>query len=862
MSVRLRRLTMAVGVGGLWLLVASPLVAQPSTPLSRADIVCRNQLFAAVGKMTRSTIVELGKCHSRRMAGLLPNATQCNSAAVAPNRFLLLRDEGLFRARIGKRCVQPKVSPPAVLGFTSCRAPCDDVGDISSYADVADCLICQTRAETSRLVAAGFGFPPAFAGAERQCQLQIGRAMKIYLAAQQKLQRRCHLEQDSGRLAASANCRTHDPRGKLVRARQRLQRALASCGDERLSALDSCGASVAEQQQCLPATLDTAAAAFYSSIFPLRPSTVEVGAAAGVRGQTVAVPVTLAGGSGITNLVELDLDYDPTQVQVATINGTPDCTIDPAIGPGSVADKTLGAFVLPPAAGRQRLRVSIFGVDHSAAIPDGVLFQCRFTISLAASRGTTVLGNTPFTFDTGGSFLPTDAIDGEIEVQPTGLPAIDLVDASGIPGDSVVIAATLANGDGRVASLTSAITYDPAAIGVSGGAAPSCTIDPGIGSGSTADKELDATLSSAAGLETLTVTVLSPDNSELIPDGPLFTCDFDIALTADVGAKLLAHQPSAFDATGAAVAVEGRGGEITVFVPTFVAGSATGTVGQLVSIPVSLSTGDDRVVEAQIDMTYDASQVRVASSDGGPDCTIAAGIGSGTAAAKVLGASVVPGAGGTETLRLELTSPSNSVPLPDGVLVRCNFEIDAMAAFGVNALVTAVAATNAIGAPLLVLGVDGSISVSSLMLPRLDVGNAAGVAGDSVIVDFTFATDADPIVALSIDATYDATRLRVRRTSSGADCVINPAIGPGTVPAKLLLRSVADLGGGIERLRVGVISFSNSNTIPSGPVFTCRFEIDAGAPAGDVIIGNRPSAANSFGDAVLIHGSDGRVTVF
>jgi hypothetical protein len=208
---------MVVGVGGFALSLACPFVARPAIALSRADATCRSHLFAATGKLARNSIVELGECHAQRMAGRLPATTGCNSSATAPNRVLLLRDEDSLRARVRERCTQPAdVSLPAALGFTACPAPCEAISNISSYDDVAECLICRTRAETSRLVGDVFGSPPTPAGVERQCQSRIGRATRIYLAAQLNLQRRCHLEQDIGRLSPAIECRTYDPRGKFV----------------------------------------------------------------------------------------------------------------------------------------------------------------------------------------------------------------------------------------------------------------------------------------------------------------------------------------------------------------------------------------------------------------------------------------------------------------------------------------------------------------------------------------------------------------------------------------------------------------------------------------------------------------------
>lgn len=862
MSARLDRLAAVAGAGGFLVLLCSLFVARPVLALSRSDAMCRSHLFAATGKLARDTIVELNKCHAQRMAGRLPASTECNSAATAPNRLLLLRDEGNLRTRVRKRCAQPAdVSPPAALGFTTCPAPCAAIA-VSSYADVAECLICRTRAETSRLVADVFGSPPTAAGNERICQRRIGRATKVYVAAQLNLQRRCHLAQDLGRLNSAVDCRTYDPDGKLVRARQRLDEAIAACGDETLNKLDSCGPTVAEEQQCMHATAETAAAGLYAGVFSPAPSTIIVGSATGVRTETVTVPVSLSGGAGIVTALTVDLEYDPTQAQVIELNGNVDCTLSPAIGAGTAFNKILSAAVLPPVGAHERLRLTVFGLGVATGIPDGELFRCNFTIQPSAGLGTITLGSMSIAFDAASNELASVALDGSIEVQSNGNPEINLGDAQGKPGEAVVIGATLAQGEGRVASLSAAITYDPAQVRVGGGAVPSCNLDPAIGPGSAADKILEAAVSPSGGLETLVVTVWNPGNSNLIPDGALFTCDFEIDAAATDGVKLLNNQPAAVDGSGSSVAVDGRDGEIDVVVPHFAIGSATGVVGETVAIPVSLIGGEHLMVEALIDITYDTSQVRVINSGGIPECDLAPSIGAGTPAEKTLTATILPGTGGGETLSLLLTSPANSNPLPDGLLVVCNFAIDDAAAIGNNTLDVAVAARDGAGVPLIVTAADGSISVVTLPAPRMDLDHVVGSPGDMVTISASFLSGNESIAALSMDVRYDATLVRVRRVSGVPDCTIDPAIGPGSVPNKSLLLAVSDVGGGFQRLRVGMISFSNSNLIPDGPVFSCRFDIDPAAPDGAVTLLNTSTASDPSGDEVLIHEGNGSITVF
>jgi hypothetical protein len=143
---------------------------------------------------------------------------------------------------------------------------------------------------------------------------------------------------------------------------------------------------------------------------------------------------------------------------------------------------------------------------------------------------------------------------------------------------------------------------------------------------------------------------------------------------------------------------------------------------------------------------------------------------------------------------------------------------------------------------------------------RLDVGSAAGAPGSTVSISVVLSGGNGIVTATSNDIVYDTSRVRAVQTG-GPVCTINPAIGQGSSLMKMLLTSVAGAGGSAERLRIGVISFSNSLSIPDGLLFTCQFAIDASAPAGGVVLQNLPSASSALGDPVPAAGSNGLITV-
>src|SRR6185436_10505137 len=96
------------------------------------------------------------------------------------------------------------------------------------------------------------------------------------------------------------------------------------------------------------------------------------------------------------------------------------------------------------------------------------------------------------------------------------------------------------------------------------------------------------------------------------------------------------------------------------------------------------------------------------------------------------------------------------------------------------------------------------------------------------------------LVATSNDIIFDPTQVHVKTVSGAPDCTINPALATNPAPGKMLLTAIANVSGGMQRLRAGVAAFTNSNSIPDGVLFTCNFEIDAAASGGQKVLSNTP----------------------
>lgn len=266
MSMRPSRTTAlrgAVSCGLALLLLAGPAAA--GRPQESIDSLCLSHLLAGASKLGRDTVKQLGKCHSQRLNGHLPAGTDCNSESNAPWADLRARDADSLRIRARKRCHVASASPPAAMGFGSCPAPCEAA--ITTYADVAECLICQVHAIAETLAASVYGTPEVPAGSEKACFSRLTRVIRHYLGARLKGQRSCQTLKDSGRLHPSVHCTDHDPTGIVTRARALIPAGVAACSDVDLQALDSCGRTVADEATCLQHEIDAAAGRLFEAVY-------------------------------------------------------------------------------------------------------------------------------------------------------------------------------------------------------------------------------------------------------------------------------------------------------------------------------------------------------------------------------------------------------------------------------------------------------------------------------------------------------------------------------------------------------------------------------------------------------------------
>lgn len=139
--------------------------------------------------------------------------------------------------------------------------------------------------------------------------------------------------------------------------------------------------------------------------------------------------------------------------------------------------------------------------------------------------------------------------------------------ASGVPGDRTSIAVSLRTGGLRIAATQNDLLSDPnVSVAPNADARPACTVNPDIDKGSTAFAFIPAGCRPGVDCKGVRALVFALDNTDPIPDGVLYTCQFGIGPGAIAGTtyQLSASDLVASDPSGAALPVRGVSGEIVV----------------------------------------------------------------------------------------------------------------------------------------------------------------------------------------------------------------------------------------------------------------------------------------------------------
>ena len=163
---------------------------------------------------------------------------------------------------------------------------------------------------------------------------------------------------------------------------------------------------------------------------PVSSLTVQVSDVSAKAGQGVRLPISLTVPSGQSLYgVVATLQFDSSMMQIQSLA---------LESPVASAGKQLDTFQIAPG----QLRLAVFGVESTKAIPAGPLAFAQVQIASSAAAGTRNIGLASVTaVDVAGNEIPIQAIGGRLTVQPVdvSLPRISEIVVSAITSTSASI---------------------------------------------------------------------------------------------------------------------------------------------------------------------------------------------------------------------------------------------------------------------------------------------------------------------------------------------------------------------------------------------------------------------------------------
>jgi hypothetical protein len=234
--------------------------------LSSTSIKCRKSIGGGVRRLSDAIVKASLKCHDDRLAGALPPATNCNDPSALGAKVTHARD--LLNRVVQRAC---RTGTPADNGYLVCPTPCGSIV-LNDYAGVSACMLCLTENHVGAALGHVLGAPtPPLSDAAEDCQDIISQSLRRYLIVRVKDQQKCQLGED--RSPVGADCQTADQIGKVARALQRAQNAIATCDSIGLSTLDSCATDIGGELACLPAAANLAADVLFDAVYNPAPPT-------------------------------------------------------------------------------------------------------------------------------------------------------------------------------------------------------------------------------------------------------------------------------------------------------------------------------------------------------------------------------------------------------------------------------------------------------------------------------------------------------------------------------------------------------------------------------------------------------------
>lgn len=331
--------------------------------------------------------------------------------------------------------------------------------------------------------------------------------------------------------------------------------------------------------------------------------------------------------------------------------------------------------------------------------------------------------------------------------------SIDVGTAGGQPGDTVTVTVSLQAEGATVIATQNRIDFGRQAfIAAKPNGQPDCAVEPAIDKEATGFRFLPLGCDPDVDCTGVRVFVLSFDNLDAIPDGPLYACRVTIAAdTPDGSQPLTLAELGASAPGGVLLAADGTDGTVIVANQTdvrLVVGDASGTEGGNAAFDVTLQLLDAVAAAAvQLDIAYDAATPVAATVGGVPACAVNPAIEKEATSFAFLPNGCEPAVDCTG-IRAFVLSAVNTTALPDGAdLFACTLDLRDAGTYPLAA--ANPSASRPDGTALLASAADGTVTVEPLPPPPPpcagDCDDDRTVAINELLIGVNIVIGASPI---------------------------------------------------------------------------------------------------------------------
>jgi hypothetical protein len=300
------------------------------------ELKCRATIAKNGAKLANAAAKTIAACHKARNKGTRDPGDDCNDLAVADTKDKVAKAETKLADLVGGVKDKCPGLIPSTMGYEVCPAPCQSIGMLTGFSQVAQCVTCiaETHVETAAADALGMPSEPLPGTAEEKCHAALAKNVSKQLAALLRERTKCQNDAEKDSATDLTGCEaggSAEVDAAIADARAAADSAIQdACAAvvPNFAALDTCetGSDVTLLADCVLDATETAGEPVFAGLYEL----LQVGAMTWTQIQTM-FSGTCAGLAchtngdslgGLADLDDYDLGYDELVNAAAECSGT------------------------------------------------------------------------------------------------------------------------------------------------------------------------------------------------------------------------------------------------------------------------------------------------------------------------------------------------------------------------------------------------------------------------------------------------------------------------------------------------------------------------------------------------------------